>query len=239
MSKSIAFFGADSGVGTTMTAASIAAALKARKNKVLLLLTSSEIDENWFMPSASSDLGVLLRRTKLDKNDLANAITKTDSFDFIRGSRDPLKKQFYDIKMMPSIMSLLSNDYDYIIIDAGSDVSLPLSCSALMYSDRRFYVFDGGAKSTGRFLISKEMVIDGLGLDMTNDKLILNKESRRVGGRYDLDTTRSKIGMDGFSLPAYDNSYAYEMEGEIPYPKAGSSYAKSINLIADEIETIG
>lgn len=234
MSKLITFFGGDSQVGTTSIAASAAQALKGRGSKVLLILASSEIEEEWFSNEPKADLGILLRSNKVTRDDLDKSIIEAKEFDFIRGIKDPLKKQFFEPKMLSQIKTLKENEYDYILIDGGHDITLPLCIEALSLADKRYYILTGNQKCLTRFKVSLVNVIEGLGIDLDSDKLIINKESRK-GITYDADAIKNMFSKEGFSVPKYDNPETYEFDKTCPYGKAGSAYQKAIGMIVTDI----
>jgi len=233
MSKLITFFGGDSQVGCTSIAASVAQAIKGKGYKVLLILASSEIEEEWFLNEPKADLGILLRSNKITREDLEKSVISAKEFDFIRGIKDPLKKQFFEPKLLSQIKTLTENEYDFIIIDGGHDITLPLCIESLAIANRRYYILTGNQKCLTRFKVSYVNVIEGLGLDLENDKLIINKEYRK-GITYDADAIKNMFSKEGFSVPRYDNPETYEFDKTSPYSRAGSAFQKAIgNITAD------
>lgn len=234
MAQTITFFGGDSQVGATSIAASVAQHLNSKGKRVLLILASSEIEEGWYSDEPKADFGVLLRLNKITREDIDRSIIQAKEFDFIHGIKDPLKKQFFEPKTLGKIKSIVENTYEYIIIDGGHDITLPLCVEALFIADKRYYVVTGNQKCLTRFRVSYETVIEGLGVDLDNDMLVINKESKKTIS-YDSAAIKNMFGKEGISVPLYDNPAAFELDKTCPYSRAGSSFQKAIGLIADDI----
>ncbi|MBR0140370.1 MAG: hypothetical protein IJM17_08820 [Firmicutes bacterium] len=232
MSSLICFFGGDSQTGTTLLSEAVCLSLSAKGKKVLFIMASGEQSEG-YLPQPPADLGTLLRISRLIKEDVKNCIASGRDFDYIAGSRDLLKKQFYDPALIGRIKAFVSKDYDYIVCDGGHDASLPLPVSCLAAADRRYYVLSGGVKCVTRFSETWQAVIRGLGLDISGDRLVLNKADAGLSG-YGLSDLASAFSLEGFSVPRYENERLYEFSGSCAYGKV-PSYSAAVDLIADDI----
>lgn len=233
MAEIITLFGGDAGTGTTLLTGALAEALKGKNKKVLVILASSNIPEGYFTDEEKNNLGNLLRFSRLKKEDIKNCTVNTANFDLILGPSDILKKQFFDPKMLSEITGLISKDYDYILLDGGFDVTLPLSVSSLIAADRRLYVLTGSEKCKIRFTSSLSNVIYALGLDMAGDMIVLNKDSRR-GSSYTAADIKNIFSLETIPVPMYPNPEVCESAKQSAYSR-DSGYQKAVNLIADEI----
>ena len=235
MAKTITFFGGDSQVGTTLIAASVAQSLTARKKKTVLVLASTEVNENNFISSSGGSLENLLRQNRIGKEDIASAITKTDIFDMINGGADVLSKQFYPVDIMGSLFPLLKREYEYIILDGGHDATLPVPISALQFADRRYYVLTGNQKCITRFLSVYRNILKGLDLDEDGDKLVVNKDNPRVQTKYALEEIQKMtVNLPGIIVPEYDNPYLCEFDKTTAYLRS-PAYKNAVDLIAEDI----
>lgn len=238
MAKIITFFGGDSQVGTTLLAASVVQSLTSRKKKTILILGSTEVNEDIFRSSAGTNLDSLLRQTKYSKEDVASCICKTELFDMIDGSSDTLSKQFYPVDIMKNITPILAREYEYIIIDGGHDATLPVPTSALITADRRYYVLTGNQKCITRFSKIYTDIIKGLDLNEEGDKLVVNKDNPRTQAKYALeDIQNMTINIPGITVPEYDNPFLCEFDRTTAYLRS-PAYKKAVDLIAEDITTV-
>jgi len=232
MAKVITLFGGDSQTGTTLLSGSLSQALK-QKGSTLFIMASSEISEGYFTDTRRNDLGYLLRLKSIRPVDIKNCIVSLPEFDLILGISDPLKKQFFDGEMLSKLIELLGKDYEYIVIDGGHDITLPLCVSSLVSADLRLYILTGTEKCISRFRVSYGTVIEGLGLNLENDRIVVNKESKR-NSTYTLDEAVNLLGLNGFSVPIYDNPHRYELDRTSAYLK-DAAYQKAVNVISEYI----
>lgn len=232
MAKVITLFGGDSQVGTTLLAGALSQSLK-QKGSTLLIMASSEISEGYFTDSRRNDLGYLLRLNSIKPSDIKNCIVNLPEFDMLLGISEPLKKQFFDAEMLPRIIELLSKDYEYIVLDGGHDVTLPLCVSALVSADLRLYILTGDEKCISRFRVSYSTVIEGLGLNLEEDRLIINKDSKKYS-TYTLEEVENLLGLSGFAIPRYENAARYEFDRVSAYAK-DLAYQKAVNMICEYI----
>ncbi|MBQ6260940.1 MAG: hypothetical protein IJK59_06795 [Firmicutes bacterium] len=232
MTAMICFFGGDSQTGTTLLAEAVTMSLAAKGAKALLILASGEQDEGFF-PGTSAGLGSLLRLQRPAKDDVKACIVRSPGLDYIPGRTDMFKKQFHDPDLIGMIRPLVERDYDVIICDGGHDATTPLPISCLTASDRRFYVLTPGPKCAARFSETWQIVIKALGLDLDEDRIVLNRASSSLSG-YSLSDLTSAFGLQGFSVPEYPDSLACEFSGSCPYGKDGP-YTRAADLIASDI----
>jgi len=237
MAKTITFFGGDSQVGTTFLAASVAQSLTLRKKKTILVLASTEVNENNFVSSPGGSLENLLRLNKLTKEDVASAITKTEYFDMIDGSIDTLAKQFYPVDIMGSLLPFLKREYEYIIIDGGHDATLPVPVSSLQFADQRYYVLTGNQKCITRFQSVYRNILKGLDLNEEGDKIVVNKDNPKVQAKYELeDIQKLTVKLPGITVPEYDNPYMCEFDRTAAYTRS-PAYRNAVDHIAEDILT--
>lgn len=233
MAEIITLFGGDSQVGLTLLTQSLAQGLKSKGKKVIIIFASSEIDEGYLPVEKAGNLGTLLRLSKLDFEDVLACIENAPEFDYINGPSDMLKKQFFSAELLEDVTKCLVNKYDYILIDAGHDVTLPLCASALMLANRRFYILVGSEKCLARFKASKLSVLEGLGLNSEEDRLIINKDNKKTA-TYLAPEVCDILGKEGFGVPQYDNPQRCEVDKSTAFSR-DISYQKAVLSITDEI----
>ena len=233
MADIITFFGGDSQVGTTLLSGSVCQGLKQRGKKSVLILASSEIGEGYFTSEKKNNLGNLLRLSSLGSETVANCIASGPDFDIILGSDEPLKKQFFEPDLLEDICEILSKNYDFIVIDGGHDITLPLCVASLTAARRRYYVLTGSEKCRIRFEASFSSVIEGLGLDTKEDRIVLNKDSKKAAG-YSAADLQNLFGKTCFAVPMYQNPERCESDHQSAYSK-DSAYQRAVLTIADDI----
>lgn len=233
MGEVIAFFGGDSQVGLTLLTASIAQGLKTKAKKCLVLFASLEVEEAYFPQEKAGNLGTLLRLSKVEKNEAEAVIEEGKDFDYIKGPSDLLKKQFFDPGLLDRLIDLVSNRYDFILIDAGHDVTLPLCAASLSAANRRYYVLTGSEKCINRYKASYSSVIEGLGLNTNRDKLIVNKENKKTS-TYLTSEVCTLLGKEGFAVPFYEYPMRCEVDKDTAFSR-DSLYQKAVLAIVNDI----
>ena len=138
----IAFFGADSKVGTTMLAQSFAEMLT-DKGTVLFLSLSRSFKSAFvrddikhidcFVPEIES--GIAIEKNKISKH------SHYSNLYILGGLKDVLEPNDFSLEMASKMIENLERMFDWIIIDAGSDMNNALSYAAVTGAFNRFLVF--------------------------------------------------------------------------------------------------
>ena len=233
MAKLISFFGGDSQTGTTTLSIAAAQSLSLKGKKVLLILASCEIDEGYF-EEAKTDIGGLLRLSKITKEDVSSCITGLKNYDLIAGSKDMTVKQFFEPSLIKTVRQAVDRNYDFIIVDAGHDATLALPVSALLEADRRYYVLTGNAKCAARFAAVNQVIIKGLLLDESGDRLILSK-AKNSGSDYALADLISSFDMEGFEIPYFEQAGFFEFQKKSAYGEV-TAFTRAVDAVAQDIQ---
>lgn len=160
MDKVITFYGSDHGVGTTMIAQSCAEILSDEGYKVLLISASRNSGNEFLNIEALNDNGAggiddlknNLSNSVLTREDIDSVIVNVkNNMDFLQGSKNPLFLRHYRPEHIESLISLLQDDYDLVIIDAGCDPNNPLLIGAILQAKKTFLVTTQSPKAAQRY----------------------------------------------------------------------------------------
>ena len=174
MGKNITFIGADGGVGTTMIAQATAEALADSGLSVLFLSVSGHSGAEYISKECIGldEIKNSLVNDILKLSDLRELIVKAGKFDFIKGTENPLYYRHYMPQHVKTITELLSDDYDYIILDGGSDPQQGMHIGAIAASEDVYLVTTQNVKSLERYKEKEQDVYNEMRL---SPKIVLNK----------------------------------------------------------------
>ncbi len=174
MTEKIAVFGADSQVGSTMTAVSMARLLTERGKQVLLVLCSGKYGDDFIQNKGAhsiDDVRASLANGHLDRCDLEQAMIHEKGLAVLPGVRDIHAAAYYPENAL-STLAECAGDYHFLIFDCGERVDLGLPFSGIRASDRKYLVMTQQEKSIRRGRYMMEHVYRPLGAE---PKLIINK----------------------------------------------------------------
>ncbi|MEG0292270.1 MAG: hypothetical protein RR495_03800 [Anaerovoracaceae bacterium] len=223
MEKVITYFGADSSVGTTMIAQTTAVALSEIKKRVLLIFASSNPLMDYIEIKAYSDRSIdelrpSLRSGQLSKEEILNVCLNQKSLTILPPIKDMTLIRYYKENDLNKIIELVSDDFDYIIIDGGTNIQYPLGISALLCSDKRYIVITQQEKTINRYKLLAETVLKPLNLSYN---IILNKfDSNSIS--YSYKNVQSITGKQNILQIQYcENGWEAELNREtlVKYPK--------------------
>lgn len=234
MKKTIGFFGGDSQVGTTMLAQSAAELLKAREQKVLLILGSGKYGEEFLnlgTRHSIDDLKAAVRSGKVSFEDLTQAMEETRGLWVLPAVRNPLNAKYFPENTYEVMLASIGEDFDYIVIDGGDNANLGLTISALNASDERFLIITQQSKSIQRFRILKKNILDPLNL---SGRLVINKYLKDPALLMKKDILSLCQMEEALTIPYIEYGWQAEMEGRslLHFPK----FAKSAGKLADIFE---
>lgn len=144
--KSIVFFGADSKVGTTMTAHSCAQMLAKNTNlKVGLLFLNDDIGTHYVKSNEDQSSGLDEIKTKLFNNilspeELLQICIQDSNLYILRGVNNLLDQRFYHPEHVEMITDICSRVFDLLIIDAGENIHNALTIGSLKSSKLKYLV---------------------------------------------------------------------------------------------------
>ena len=174
MKEIIGFFGGDHQTGTTMTAWSFAERLSEQGQKVLLILGSGS-DDQALLPldggHSIDELKAGIRSGFVERDDLMQCLEKRKALWILPGIRNRLTAGQFMENTFEILLEDVQHDFDYIVIDGGSDVRLGLTVSALNVCTIRYFVVTQQPKVIHRYLQCRQQFLEPLGLE---GRLILN-----------------------------------------------------------------
>jgi len=181
MCNIISFFGGDTQVGTTMVSQSVATCLSKNKKKVLLMLCSGNYGDDYLNFSADhslDDIKVNLSSNNICKEDVDGILINQGDIKVLPGVKDITRVKYYKEDDVGKITSVIKGDYDYIIIDAGSNVNYGINISSLLESDKVYFIVTQQEKSIRRFINTYYKVLYPLNI---MGKVINNKYKEEYG----------------------------------------------------------
>ena len=181
MCNIISFFGGDTQVGTTMISQSVALSLGKSKKKVLLMLCSGNYGNDFMSLSSEyslDDIKVNLSSNNICKEDVDGILLNQGEFKVLPGVKDITRVKYYREDDVGKITSVIKSDYDYIIIDAGSNVNYGINISSLLEADKVYFIVTQQEKSIRRFVNTYYKVLYPLNI---TGKVINNKFREEYG----------------------------------------------------------
>ena len=165
MEKVIGFFGGDHQVGATMVAQSFAEVLQQRGKKVLYLMGSGKFGEE-FLPLSGKhsidDLKASVRSGRVTAEDFYQNLEQIRGLWVLPGVRNQLTAGYFTENTFEVLLSEVSEDFDYVVIDGGSDANLGITISALNTADHRFFVTTQQSKSIRRMILLQKNIVQPL-----------------------------------------------------------------------------
>ncbi len=144
-SNIITFFGADSKVGTSMIAQSVAEKLSENEGlKVLLIILDGSPGMDYVLKFEES-LSIDTVRAKvinhiLSNNELIDVCTELDKLYILQGTQSLLYRKYYQPEHIESLLRQLADIFDVVVVDGGSNVELGMTIGALNSSCHKFLI---------------------------------------------------------------------------------------------------
>ena len=236
MKKIIGFFGGDSQVGTTMISQSVAECLKNCGRQVLFIKGSGKYGEEFMNGDGRyslDDIKANIISGKVSYEDIDQVITEYKGISVIPSVRNPFTSKYYPENTYEVMLASVTDDFDYIVIDAGNDANLGLLISALNVSDCRYFVTTQQSKAIHRLTQMKKNIMQPLGFDA---HLIINKYMRDPALFLKRDI-ENLCEMENASVVPY-SEYGWQMEMEGRTLMHFHRFAKSIEKIVGDFEEI-
>lgn len=232
MSQTIVFFGGDSKTGTTMVSRSVAEYLGKNGEKVLYLQCGGKIEDAFsgVHSKGIDDLKANILSGRLSRGDIMQVTENTKDFSVIRGVRNPYGSKYFPENTADLILSAVEGDYQYMVMDAGSDIDLGLAVSALNKANRRYYLVTQQRKVLERYLYLRKEILTPLKL---TGSLIINKYIKEPSLYRKREIESLCKSGETFVVPWMEYGWQAEAEGKtlMNFPK----FRKSIGHIAGDI----
>ncbi|HKM28128.1 MAG TPA: hypothetical protein VJY37_00435 [Anaerovoracaceae bacterium] len=242
MERVFVFFGGDTQVGTTMIAQSVAEVLGKMGKSVLLVLAGSEYGTDYInanLDMSLDDIKSNIASNQLRVEDVKGIMYEHNDVMVLPGIKNITTIKYYSTDDMAILLSPLEKAYDYIIVDAGSNIQFGLTVSALKHAGRRYYVVTQQEKCLRRFKNLYETVLNPLGYC---GKLIINKFNNNMAF-YTQRQVEEVLGIiDSTGHDAFGESiavnyveYGWQAEADRVTLLKYSRFAEGINQIAMDI----
>ncbi|MCI5688856.1 cellulose synthase operon protein YhjQ/BcsQ [Anaerovoracaceae bacterium 42-11] len=231
MEKVIGFFGGDHQVGATMVAQSFAEVLQQRGKKVLYLMGSGKFGEE-FLPLSGKhsidDLKASVRSGRVTAEDFYQNLEQIRGLWVLPGVRNQLTAGYFTENTFEVLLSEVSEDFDYVVIDGGSDANLGITISALNTADHRFFVTTQQSKSIRRMILLQKNIVQPL--ERMGD-LVINKYLKDPALLLKSDILSLCEIEEAFTVPYVEYGWQAEMENKslLRYGR----FAKGIEVLAD------
>lgn len=231
MEKVIGFFGGDHQVGATMVAQSFAEVLQQRGKKVLYLMGSGKFGEE-FLPLSGKhsidDLKASVRSGRVTAEDFYQSLEQIRGLWVLPGVRNQLTAGYFTENTFEVLLSEVSEDFDYVVIDGGSDANLGITISALNTADHRFFVTTQQSKSIRRMILLQKNIVQPL--ERMGD-LVINKYLKDPALLLKSDILSLCEIEEAFTVPYVEYGWQAEMENKslLRYGR----FAKGIEVLAD------
>ena len=176
MFKVISVFGGDSNVGTSIIAQSMAE-IAAEKGERVLFMEASDRTLGSYVEFTDEGRDRTEPLPSIDDivkgKDSESCILSAGSFAVIRGGQS-VKQESFRKNFVFKLIQSVSENFDRIVIDSGSNAGSNLSISALLASDRRFFIVRQNPKCIERFKKTAEEVLISEEIYRKGDKIIVN-----------------------------------------------------------------
>ena len=235
MREVITFFGAEPKVGTTMVAQSVAEELLNAGYKTLLIFASSELYDAYLnTESNETSIDDLRELERLEPKDISRVIKTVSGLDYIKGVVKPFKIRYFNPNILPELIEVVRNKYDYIVIDGGSNYQYPLPISALLAADRRFFVVTQNPKAVLKLnnLMETLLASPVFKKKKTKDELIVNKHAK--DGVYSTDNIQKLLNLNASVVSNVPGSASCEATKQT-LNKINKTYRANISDITKKI----
>lgn len=176
----VTFFGADSKVGTTMIAQSVAEVLAMRTDiKVGLLFLNNQPSTNYIKKTEKTsldDIKIKLFNNILKPEEIVDVCIKEDNDLYILPGADyiPDIRQYHP-KHIDKLIQLAAERFNLIIIDAGSNIDSGLAIAALSTTKNKYLVTTQQETVRRNFERISNQLFNHLDIDVKDFILVVNK----------------------------------------------------------------
>ncbi len=177
--KVISLIGGDSQVGTSMIAQSLTESLTRYGKSTVLIFASGNYGEDYLRQGKYSIDSLYKREEgRFEYKQVKNVIENNGEIEYISGIKKIEDLPFYPIDFIREISNEMSDEFEYMIVDGGSNINSPLTVSSLVYADSRYIVLTQQEKSIKRYRNTKNILLEPKNL---KGKIILNKYKEDEG----------------------------------------------------------
>ncbi len=170
-------FGADAGAGCTTLAQSIAEeiSISDKNRKVLLLSLSGYTGTEYFQEEflySIDDLYVKINSGVLTGAEIESVCTRIENLYILQGTKNIQARKLYMPEEINRLLTLAEQQFDEVLVDAGSSLDYGLSVGALLYGAKNILVTTQRKNALERYA-QKQALLSEWGVSF--DCLIINK----------------------------------------------------------------
>ena len=153
MGKIVSFFGADSKCGVTQTVLSLSLALADRGYGVLLIHTEEPLGDDYTpgLGISMEEIKPFLKDGLWDRDSILRSAAYRKNLSIIGGANRAASGSLFGPEKTAAFLSDLSDCFEYILCDCGSDLSHGLCLGALLAASFRVTVLGQGEKALKRY----------------------------------------------------------------------------------------
>lgn len=237
MNEIIAFHGSDSKAGVTMIAQSVAQQLaKDNPDKKIVFISMCSHRNNQYNGGEPVSLDQfrdqIFNNLDVDKKEFSKG-RLADNLYVIDGPDDTLEALLYYPSDASNLFNTLKKQFDYIIVDTGSELISGLAVGTLNKADRKYMVFPQGEASLQRFARIRG-VYDSIGCIF--DGFIINKYAE--GNPFSVEYFRHRTELNNQELYLVSDTDEWrraEFERKTFYDMHNRKFIKEISSIAASI----
>ncbi len=241
--NTIIFFGADSKVGTSMIAQSVAEKLSENRNiKVLLAVFDGSPGLDYTTePGCKQSIDTV--RAKIingivSNSEIMDVCIKRDGLYLLPGTQSIVYRKYYHPEHIETLMGQLAEAFDVVIVDSGSNIELGMTIGALNSAYHKFLICTQQRTCHRHFKQVRSQVLSKL--EVKDFCLIINKYfvNELLPDRYQLAEAYESPHI--CSVPYSEFSLQAEMERRTIYKFHESGYTEAIDQITSVIgESLG
>ena len=179
-SNVIAFFGADSKVGTTVTAQAVAEAIAENTEYQVCFINLSGQPSFDYVDRDVSGYGLDIIKTKifnsiLTEDELHSVMIKKDNLSILPSAKTFEDFRYYQPNHVEYLIGLASSIFDIVIVDAGFCPNSGLYIGVLNSTKNRYMITTQQESCVHMFNIVKNQILDILDIDLSNIYLVVNR----------------------------------------------------------------
>lgn len=228
----VVFFGADDKVGTTMICQTVAEIIaKYSDKKVFLGFFNGYPGVDYVKGKTPGNIDQIKAKL-LDKllsiNDIIAECKQTDNLYILEGVNNFVYRSDYGIEDVELLLKIISENFDAVIIDAGSNIELALSFGSLISTKNRYLVTTPQKKAYNNFQLIYPVLEK---LDINKFSLIINMYLPDFGKAFEVaDKYNFNLAC---VLPYLDNGWQAEYENSTLYSYNDRKYCLNIETLSD------
>jgi len=228
----VVFFGADNKVGTTMIAQTIAEIIAKNTDKKVLLAFMCGFPGTDYIkgkfPGNIDELKPRLLNKVLSESDIIAECRQVNNLYILEGVNNFLYRNEYLIEDVEVLLNVISENFDVVILDAGSNIELALCLGSLNASQNRFLVTTPQRKAFDNFQIIYDILYK---LNISNFSLIINKFLPEFGQAFEI-ADKYKFNLS-CTLPYLYNGWQAELDRIPLYYCRDKNYCANMDILAE------